>query len=76
MSKTGERPLAHIASCQKAPTRPLSLTYTPYHTHTHTLKGTYIITDIINWRKPIVLRGEGRDRTFIKFPKSMTDLCV
>ncbi|KIZ02518.1 cellulosome enzyme, dockerin type I [Monoraphidium neglectum] len=36
--------------------------------------GTYIMTAILNWRKPIVLRGEGRDLTKIKFPKSMTEL--
>jgi hypothetical protein len=32
------------------------------------------MTAILNWRKPIVLRGEGRDLTKIKFPKSMTEL--
>ncbi|KAI8466265.1 MAG: hypothetical protein J3K34DRAFT_460951 [Monoraphidium minutum] len=36
--------------------------------------GTYIITSVLNWRKPIVMRGEGRDATRIRFPKSMTDL--
>ncbi|GBF90605.1 hypothetical protein Rsub_03177 [Raphidocelis subcapitata] len=36
--------------------------------------GTYVIQSVINWRKPIVLRGEGKDKTFLKFPKSLTDL--
>ena len=38
--------------------------------------GTYILTAVINWRKPIVLRGEGKDKTRLKFPKSLTDLWV
>jgi hypothetical protein len=36
--------------------------------------GTYVITSVINWRKPIILRGEGKDKTRLRFPKSLTDL--
>jgi hypothetical protein len=35
--------------------------------------GTYLITDRIDIRKSIVLRGEGPDRTFLKFEKLSTD---
>lgn len=37
-------------------------------------QGTYVIKGVLNWRKPIVLRGEGRNRTRLLFPKSLTDL--
>ncbi|KAF8072832.1 hypothetical protein HT031_000492 [Scenedesmus sp. PABB004] len=36
--------------------------------------GVYVLTSVINIRKPLVLRGEGRDRTVLRFPKSLTDL--
>jgi hypothetical protein len=29
---------------------------------------------VINWRKPIIIRGEGRGRTILRWPKSLTDL--
>jgi len=35
--------------------------------------GTYLITDRINIRKSIVLRGAGPDQTFLKFEKLTTD---
>lgn len=38
------------------------------------LPGTYILTSVINWRKPIIIRGEGRSRTILRWPKSLTDL--
>jgi hypothetical protein len=49
-------------------------TLAPTNLHTRPPPGTYVITDIIEWRKPLVLRGEGRDKTRLRFPKSMTDL--
>jgi hypothetical protein len=36
--------------------------------------GTYILTAVINFRKSIIIRGEGRSRTYLKFPKSLSDL--
>lgn len=36
--------------------------------------GTYILTSVFNIRKPIVLRGAGKGQTFLRFPKSLTDL--
>eukprot|EP00879_Flechtneria_rotunda_P032519 GHRR01035736.1.p1 GENE.GHRR01035736.1~~GHRR01035736.1.p1 ORF type:complete len:835 (+),score=148.35 GHRR01035736.1:180-2684(+) len=36
--------------------------------------GVYILTSVINIRKPIILRGEGRSKTVLRFPKSLTDL--
>lgn len=38
--------------------------------------GTYIITALLRWRKPIVLRGAGIKETTLKFPHSKTDLWV
>jgi hypothetical protein len=38
--------------------------------------GSYVIKAVLNWRKPIVLRGEGKDKTRLLFPKSLTDLWV
>jgi hypothetical protein len=49
-------------------------THPPTHLPAHPPPGTYVITDILEWRKPLVLRGEGRDKTRLRFPKSMTDL--
>ncbi|KIY99225.1 hypothetical protein MNEG_8737, partial [Monoraphidium neglectum] len=37
-------------------------------------EGTYVITAVLAWRKPIVLRGAGAGRTVLRFPKSLTDL--
>ncbi len=37
-----------------------------------TCPGTYILKSVINIRKPIVLRGDGRGKTILKFPKSLT----
>ena len=37
-------------------------------------KGTYVLTSVINFRKAIVLRGEGLGVTTLSFPKSLTDL--
>ena len=36
--------------------------------------GTNVIKGVVSWRKPLVLRGEGRDKTRLLFPKSLTDL--
>lgn len=36
--------------------------------------GTYALHSVINWRKPIVIRGDGRGKTILKFPKSLTEL--
>ncbi|WIA28982.1 hypothetical protein OEZ86_011499 [Tetradesmus obliquus] len=36
--------------------------------------GTYILTAVINIRKQIVIRGDGQDKTILRFPKSLTDL--
>jgi hypothetical protein len=36
--------------------------------------GTYILTSVINIRKQIVIRGDGPDKTILRFPKSLTDL--
>ncbi len=34
--------------------------------------GTYILTSVFNIRKPIVLRGDGKGKTILMFPKSLT----
>ncbi len=36
--------------------------------------GTYVLTSVFNIRKPIVLRGAGKGKTILRFPKSLTDL--
>jgi len=36
--------------------------------------GVYVISNIIDHRKPIVLRGEGTDKTILYFTNSLTDI--
>ena len=36
--------------------------------------GVYVLSNIIDHRKPIVLRGEGTDKTILYFTNSLTDI--